>query len=625
MDATLADLDRQHRQPLARRLDLWLTVLGMLGLVVFLLLYERAFPSAALELELSRGQIAQQAEAYMAARGHELTGYERAITFGESWTASIYLQQTLGIPATNALVKEERLPLWLWEVRWFRPLQKEEFRLTLMPDGAVVALSHLLLEDAPGAALSQEQARTLARAYLAEDRGWDLSRWEEIKASTDVKPGGRADHHFEWKRSDWAVGKSELRLAVDVQGDAVDGYGHWLKPPEDWQRRFSEQRNRAGFISNLCYYVSVGLFSLVALVCFWLGHRRGVFRWHQGVKVGLIVAAVSLLADLNWLPLSKAWYGTTQAYAMFWANQLIGVLYSAGFALVSFTVLWAGGRYFASKVWPAEDKILPRSEDRWIALSASAWRGLMLAGAGAGYLVLFYLVATQLLGGWSPMDVPSVNLYATPLPFASALMVGVLPAVSEEILSRLVGVGLLLALTRRRWLAVVVPGLLWAFAHLSYVRDPIYFRGLELALEAVLYGLIFLRYGLATTIVAHLAWNSFGTALPMLRSGQPYLMANGALVVVGLLALLVPGALRWLRRRREGVGPTPTLEIRSAVRDDLPGLTKLDNAADWSAWLADPAARVLSLRVGGRLVGAAAGRLDEEQTGHVLALCVAPD
>jgi ribosomal protein S18 acetylase RimI-like enzyme len=201
----------------------------------------------------------------------------------------------------------------------------------------------------------------------------------------------------------------------------------------------------------------------------------------------------------------------------------------------------------------------------------------------------------------------------------------VLPAVSEEILSRLVGVGLLLALTRRRWLAVVVPGLLWAFAHLSYVRDPIYLRGLELALEAVLYGIIFLRYGLATTIVAHLAWNSFGTALPMLRSGQPYLVANGALVVIGLLALLVPGALHWLRRRREGAAQTPPPEIHPATRDDLPGLAELDGAANWSAWLDSPVVQVLSLHAGARIVGAAAGRLDEGQVGHVLTLCVAPD
>jgi len=404
-----------------RHLDVLITVLGILGLVLFLGFYDQAFPSAALDLEISREQIAHHATDYMEFLGHNLSEYEFALTFDEAWTASVYLQHTLGIPETNRLAHEEDLPLWLWEARWFKPLQKEEFHLSLMPDGKVVALTHSVLEDAPGADILQDEARALAEAYLTEDRGWNLSDWEEVTASTDAMPGGRSDHHFEWKRVDWEVGKSELRLAVDIQGDSVGGYGYWLEVPEDFLRHFSEQRNRAGFINNISYYLSVGLFGFVTLIYYLLGHRRGVFPWHEGLAVGLAVAGVSLLDDLNWLPLSKAWYGTTQDYTMFWVNRLIGTFISFGFVAVEFMVLWAGGRYLARKIWPQQDKVLPRSGDFWVLLSRSSWRGLMVAGLGGGYVVLFYLIATRIFGGWTPMGSPDVNLYATPLPFLAPL------------------------------------------------------------------------------------------------------------------------------------------------------------------------------------------------------------
>ncbi len=607
------------------RPDLAITLLGFLGLVFLLAFYDRAFPSAALDLSLSRSQIAEQAIEYMSGRGCDLSEYESALTFQEAGLASVYLQRTLGIPGTNELTQEEGLPLWYWRLRWFRPMQKEEFGLSLMPDGTVVAMDHTVLESAPGADLPQEQARALAEAYLVADRGWDLANWDLVTASSRTQPGGRTDHHFEWQRLDWDAGDSELRLAVDVQGDEVDGYGYWLDVPEAFERRFAEQRNRAGFINNLAYYASVYGWGLLVAIVFLLGHRRGIFPWHEGLRAGLLVGAVYLLYAVNLLPLHKAYYGTTQDYPVFWINQIIGICMSAAFLTGVVTVLWGGGRYLARRVWPREDKLLPRSDDRWISLSRSIWRGLMVAGLKGGYVVAFYLLATQLLGGWTPMDRPDVNLYATPLPFSAALASGVIPAITEEFLDRLVGIGFLLLLTRRRWLAVVVPGVLWAFAHLAYVRDPLYMRGVELTIVALLYGYLFLRFDLTTVIVSHLAWNAGLTAVPLLRSGQPSLMINGALVGATLLAPAIPGAMQLLRRR---FGAAPAREqpaIRPATELDLVHLSQLFADEPWSEWLINPAVGVLGLWSGGNLIGVAAGQVQPNGEARMAALFVAPE
>jgi membrane protease YdiL (CAAX protease family)/GNAT superfamily N-acetyltransferase len=270
-------------------------------------------------------------------------------------------------------------------------------------------------------------------------------------------------------------------------------------------------------------------------------------------------------------------------------------------------------------VWTRQDKVLARTGDARVALARSAGRGLLWGGVQAGYVVLFYLVATRVLGGWTPMGAPAVNLYATPLPLLAPLASGVVPAMTEELLFRLVGIGIVLLLTRKWWLAILVPGAIWAFAHLAYVRDPIYLRGIELLVVAICLGTVFARTDLTTTIVAHLFYNVLVTAMPLLRARHPFYVANGVVVLLALLVPVVPGAVRALRRRSRRAAPAPQPRIRSAGRDDLPAIVELgSNGTDVGTWerrLADPLCVVLVLCQDGRAIGVAVGQLQDAQPG----------
>ena len=615
------------------RLELVITAFGVLGLLLFLAFYDQAFPSAAIDLDLSRAEIAQRARDYLEGQGHDLGDYELALSLEDDWSASVYLQQTLGVSETNELIRSQDLPIYYWHTRWFRPLQKEEFSAYLSTGGDVVAYVHSILEDAPGAALSQDEARALAEAYLVKDRGWLLADWEPVTASSEEQPGGRVDHYFEWKNRDFSVGEGDLRLSVRVRGDQIGSYDYWIRVPEAFQRHYAEQRSRAGFVNNLSFYLGAFGFGLAALVAYLIAVWRGRFSWRIGLVPALAVAAVSLLAGLNVLPLYKTGYSTTQDYTLFWLENLIGLLYNAVFDGLIVFILWGGGQYLARVVWPRLDRILPRGRDlrardgdHWLTLARSSWRGLMLGGLLGGYVVLFYLVATRLFGGWTPMGVPYTSLYATPFPFLGPIRSGLLPAMEEELLFRLVGIALLLLLTRRRWLALLVPGVIWAFAHLAYVRDPFYLRGIELTLGALIFGLFYLRFDLTTTIVAHFAYNASLGALPLLSSGEPYFVFSGLIVVAVMLAPVVPGLVLALRRRLTGdTKPRPVPYVAPATPADLPGLSALSiGTVDWSALLDDPAAAVVCLRAGDRVIGAAAGYLEPGGVGRLPAVYVDP-
>jgi len=88
----------QHRE--------WIiTALGVLGLILFVSFYDQAFPSAAIDLSLSRAEITERAVSYMTSLGYELDDYKYALTFSQGSWASLYLQRTLGIPETNRLIQ----------------------------------------------------------------------------------------------------------------------------------------------------------------------------------------------------------------------------------------------------------------------------------------------------------------------------------------------------------------------------------------------------------------------------------------------------------------------------------------------------------------------------------------
>ena len=332
----------------SRRFDVLLTLFGFLGIVLFLALYNEAFPDATIELTLSRDQIAQRANDYLKSQGYDVSDYETVVDFNQDWWASIYLQRTLGVAETNRLVKAERLPIWTWHARWFEPQQQEEFSLELMPDGEVIGFSHTIPESAPGAALDQDEARAIAEKYLTADRQLNLSDLEETSASSDALPNGRIDHRFEWKRRNFAVGDGDLRRSISVQGDRVGSYWYWLRVPQAFDRDFSAQRNIAGYINNTAYFIGFTLFAAIALGALIVGGLRGVIEWRKALLPALLVGGISLLSGLNYLPLYKAGYSTTDNYALFWLGNITNILFNALYDLDLRRHLVAG-RYAASQ------------------------------------------------------------------------------------------------------------------------------------------------------------------------------------------------------------------------------------------------------------------------------------
>ena len=128
--------------------------------------------------------------------------------------------------------------LALWEVRYYRPLQKEEYLVFVDPvSGEVFGFHHGLEENAPGASLSPEQARALAEQAVRE-HGYRLEDFE-LQSSDATKRKAREDYTLVWQAKPGDprnVGDAHYRLEVDIAGDQVVGFSRSFKLPEEWER-----------------------------------------------------------------------------------------------------------------------------------------------------------------------------------------------------------------------------------------------------------------------------------------------------------------------------------------------------------------------------------------------------
>ena len=603
-----------------RKPQLWveilITILGIAGVITFLAVYESAFPDASMDVTISRPQAKEIAEEQLSRLGHTLEGYQFALSFLSDWQAAVYLQRTLGIEEYNTRLAQEKWPLYYWSARWFKPLEKEEFRVYLMPDGRLLGFNHIIKEDLPGINIAQADAQRVAQSFLTQQVNWHTDEWELVEASSQTKQGGRIDHTFTWKSKEFSAGESELRYTTVVQGNQVGYLVYFIKSPESFNRQYASERNTAAFINNIAYYIALFGFMIIGIIAIFLSRPDA----RRATIPASLVAGVTLASYLNSIPLYKSYYGTTQNYSLFWIDAVIsavsGVVFSGGLTFI----LLLGAQSLMKFVWPKQDRILARGTDRWINFSRSAWRGLMLGGIQMAYVVLFYLATTTYLGWWSPVTSQYSDIFATPFPFFYAFESGLSAALIEELSIRLIGIGFFLWLFRdkHKWLAVLIPSLIWAFAHSGYVTYPIYARGVELTFVAVFLGFIFLKFDLLTTIMSHFAYNMMLTGLVLLRSSEDYYRLSGWVVVFTLLLPLIPGLYLAVRRYLGNKARTSeNFTLSPLDQSEVERLSVLPIKTGWQALTNQSNRITLCLHVDTKIAGFVTGFIDEKKLGYV--------
>jgi len=509
--------------------------------------FYHAFPEASIDFRVTRDQSRTLGEQFLASQGLHVNGYRQASRFNYDDTAKTFLEREVGLEQANRLMGT-RIRLWRWEWRWFRPLQKEEFRVAITTTGELAGFTHELPEAAPRPSLTSDQARALAEGFLRNVMHRDPAGLDFVEHSSVTRPA-RVDHTFTWKERGFEVHDATYRFEIDVLGSEVGGYHEYLKVPEAWQRSYERLRSRNVTAQTIDSGVMM-LLAVCLLVVIVMRVRTHDIRWKLAAAVGCTGAVLYFLSSWNSQPLAEYGYPTTDSYASLIAQQLLRNLTGA---------LAAGGLLFviAAGAEPLYRERYRQHLPLGVLFSPAGLRskrfflgvilGLTLAGIFVAYQTAFYMIAYH-FGAWSPADVPYDDLLNTRLPWLYVLFGGFLPAVSEEFMFRMFAIPFLSKLLRYVPAAVVLAAFIWGFGHAGYPQQPYWIRGVEVGTGGVALGLIMLRWGILPTLVWHYSVDAMYSALLLVRSHHPYFVLSGA-ASAGIMVLpVIVAGIAYLRR-----------------------------------------------------------------------------
>ena len=508
--------------------------------------FSHVFPEASIEFRVNRDDSMPLAVKFLSERGWNIKGYRHAAVFDYDDDAKVYLERTQGLARMNTLTRGP-IQLWHWSHRWFKPQQKEEFRVDVTPAGQVVGFDHDLLESAPGANLDAAAARALAEKFLGEVLRRDLAGLEFVDTQTEKRPA-RTDHSFTWKQKNVDLGEGSLRLEVEVDGDQVAGYREFVKIPEGWTRDYEKLRSR-NIAAQVVDEVPWILLCVAGLALLIQRLRKRDVPIRLSVAFGLVAATLYFLGQLNTFSLAEFGYHTTDSYSTFVSTYVRDNLLSAlGLGALIFLLL-ASSEPVYRDAYPGALSL--RGYFTWQGLRSRSFFlanvvGIAMTFFFFAYQTVFYLAANK-LGAWAPADVPFTDLLNTRFPWVMVLFMGFFPAVSEEIQFRAFAIPLLRKLLRSGPAAVVLAAFIWGFLHSAYPNQPFFIRGLEVGMGGIIVGLIMLRFGILATLIWHYSVDALYTAFLLLRSPNHYLMLSGAVAAGIMLVPLIVASVAYLK------------------------------------------------------------------------------
>jgi hypothetical protein len=523
--------------------------------------FPAALPLINLDVKMTRGDALAGAAAIADRLDLAPAGAQRAALFAHDGATQNFVElEAGGKPAFTQMLNGTLYSPYWWEVRLFKPGETTEARVRFRPDGTTYGFTRKAAESEPGAALDAAAARAIAEKSARTDWAIDFAPYKLLEQSQLQLPNGRIDHTFVYEREREELGDGRYRMRLGVAGDRLVDLTHLVYIPEAFERRFEEMRFANNAIAEVAGISAGALYGIGGCVLgvLWLLRRRALI-WRQALVAGAIVAGLNALALVANAP--QAWFNfdTAQPTWVFWGQQ---------FALA--VLVFVGGGLALGLVFMAAESLsrraFPLHPQLWRLWSrAAAPSSEVLGRTAAGYLAVpielaliagFYFVTNRYFGWWQPSEtLTDPNILGSALPALAPIGMALQAGFMEECLFRAVPLSIAALLGshfgHRRLLiaiALVLQAIVFGAAHANYPGFPSYSRLVELAGPAFVWGLIFVRFGLLTTVILHAVFDLTLMSIPVfLIEGQGSTI-NQALVIA---AGLVPLAIVLARRFRE--------------------------------------------------------------------------
>jgi membrane protease YdiL (CAAX protease family) len=300
-----------------------------------------------IDFAITRSQANRIAEHFLQNKGIDWRSF-RTVTYMElalDPIATQYLLKYSNVPVMNQ-VYSQKGKVYFWVVRFYRPLEEEEYRIDIDPHEKVVAsFRHMISENAPGASLERATAQQIAEKFLLENE-ISLNQFD-LKEVNSEKKKSRQDYNFVWESKTDRINEARLRIRLQLQGEQISYYSAFIKIPEEWQR----ERERNTLADTLLAGTRLFLIAAIAGWAIWTFlrmARQGLIHWRPVLSLSFGLIILQLLSHLNAVPVLFRNYPTSLSPNVFIVSSVSNTLISQIIQFLS-VVLLVG---LASSLYP---------------------------------------------------------------------------------------------------------------------------------------------------------------------------------------------------------------------------------------------------------------------------------
>ncbi|PZE21327.1 CPBP family intramembrane glutamic endopeptidase [Paenibacillus xerothermodurans] len=411
-------------------------------------------------------------------------------------------------------------------------------------------------------ALRQRAAATAATEplQLAEqaiiEQGFELEEFTRVREEPNVTAPERRDRprpavgtRYLYESRDERIGEATLHLTLSVANGAVVSFHPVFNIPAAFLSWQEQQDAKAALMTNISMGVSLAM-TITALYII-IRYRKEI-SFRRGWLLSLVFLAIYVTNNINMLPALRAAHGAGPSqlqaivYLCFVTALAVLMAVSVYFSLLAGTFLWRRQGWDPVAEW--------HDRDFGSQVMTATGRGYLLCLFILGVQQGMYFIGSQYFDVWSVSD-PSQSVLNMLVPGIFPLLAWA-AAISEEAIYRLFGIAFFLALVRNRFLAVLLPSIVWAMSHTQYPIYPVYTRLVEVSIIGLIFGFFFLRYGFLTVLFAHATMDSILMGVTLIDTG------DGTQDVIGTFYLVFPALvgwiLSWLHRVTKRRDPQPT-------------------------------------------------------------------
>ncbi|MFH1202306.1 MAG: type II CAAX endopeptidase family protein [Candidatus Omnitrophota bacterium] len=529
----------------------------MLALYIFIAFlaiiawFKFAYPQLAfIDLSIDKKDAFTKAGDYLTGKGIDITRYRKAIVLEMDYWADRYLQKVIGFKKEEEFLKKYSYDLFYWSVRFFIENQKEEYIVKVSSkSGEVISFSHFIEDTEKRATPNKEASRLMAENFLKQNFGVNFLEYD-IHEEQVKNFDNRTDYPFDWQRKDVAIpsnsdpsgGMAKLLTGATVSGGEIRlFFKNRLDIPEKFKRHVQRQIALGNLLSRISF---LWLFSWIVLAIVKIINRKNDLlikrSWRFYLTIGIILFTLQISHSFNELNQILFQYPTSSILTSYLINVSLALVISAISLSLFVVIIGTSSELFRYEVYPAKKTIsfihYINSSFFSKQVSGAILFGYLLFLIFLGLQALLFHLGQKFLGVWVD-KVRISGLSSSYLPFLSAFIIGVQASFSEEIVYRIFGINWLKKYIKNAFLAVLIAALVWGFGHSNYTVFPVWFRGIEVGILGIFYGLIFLRYGIIPLIVAHYLFDVYWESSAFILGHSNFLLFTSSLILLILPAI----------------------------------------------------------------------------------------